>query len=444
MTDQTTPDPSAPKTDPALGRSLGALDALNLFLADVQSGLGPFLGIYLLTVPGWDPAKIGLVMTIGGLVGLAVQTPIGAFIDKTHHKRAVVVAAAVAIGIGAFMITVDPSFQVIAAAQVVTGIAGAVFPPAIAAIALGLVGAAAYTYRTGRMAAFNHIGNVLGASVFGIAGFLITVRAGFWFASVVSILVVVATLMIKGHLIDHDVANGLKAEKGHDRQEALGSSANRPSGFAVLLRSRALLALCAAALLWQLANAAMLPLTGQELALADVRHATLYQAALIIVAQMVMIPMAIMIAKYGKQWGRKKIYVAAFIVLPIRGVLFALGDHPLYVIAIQVLDGIGAGIFGVMFVLVIADLTRGTGHFNLALGAATTIQGIGAALSPGLAGFVAVALGFQAALLVLAGIAVVALVVFVAGVPETLNRAGPTPDSELPGADANAPLTDPR
>ena len=338
-----------------LGRSLGALDGLNFFLADVQSGLGPFLGIYLLTVPGWSPADIGLVLTIGGLVALTVQTPIGALIDNTAHKRRLIIIAAVATAVGAVIITVNPSFLVIAAAQVVTGVAGTVFPPAIAAIALGMVGAAAYTYRTGRMMAFNHAGNVVGAVVFGVAGYMITIRADFWFAAAVSVLVVIVTLMINPRLIDHDVARGLTpggpAKQGGEK---------KPSGFGVLLRSRPLLALCGAALLWQLANAAMLPLTGQELALANVRQGTRYQAALIIVAQLVMIPMAIMIARHGKDWGRKPIFLAAFLVLPLRGVLFTLSEGPFYIISIQVLDGIGAGIFGTMFVLVIADLTRGS------------------------------------------------------------------------------------
>jgi MFS family permease len=430
MDNATTRDPGGAPLPSGLGRSLGALDGLNFFLADVQSGLGPFLGIYLLTVPGWNPGDIGVVLTVGGLVGLLVQTPIGALIDKTVHKRSLIVIAAAATAVGTFMITVNASYPVITSAQVVTGIAGAVFPPAIAAIALGLVGAAAYTYRTGRMAAFNHAGNVVGAVVFGVAGYLITIRAGFWFAGAVSVLVIAVTLMINPRMIDNDVARGLVAGGPAKR-----GGEKRPSGFGVLLRSRPLLALCAATMLWQLANGAMLPLSGQELALENVQRGTLYQAALIIVAQLVMIPMAIMIAKHGKDWGRKPIFLVAFLVLPLRGVMFTWWDEPYYIIAVQILDGIGAGIFGAMFVLVIADLTRGTGHFNLVLGAATTIQGIGAALSPGLAGLVAVAAGFHVSLFMLAGIAVAALIVFVLGVPETAD----IPDTVADSAAARRP-----
>ena len=183
-------------------------------------------------------------------------------------------------------------------------------------------------------------------------------------------------------------------------------------------------------MLWQLANAAMLPLSGEELALENMGRGTLYQAALIIVAQLVMIPMAILVAKRGKDWGRKPIFLAAFLVLPLRGVMFTWWDEPYYIIAVQILDGIGAGIFGAMFILVISDLTRGTGHFNLVLGAATTLQGIGAALSPALAGVIAVADGFHSALFVLSGIAVVALAVFVLGVPETADIPDTVTDPE--------------
>ncbi|MEO7195694.1 MAG: MFS transporter [Pseudonocardiaceae bacterium] len=245
-------------------------------------------------MPGWNPAGIGLVLTVGGVVGLFVQTPIGALIDRTWHKRSLIIIAAALTSAGAFMITIVPSYAVITAAHVVTGMAGAVVPPAIAAIALGLVGVRNYTYRTGRMAAFNHAGNVIGATIAGLAGYLITIRAGFWFASIVGIFVIIATLLINRRLINHDVARGLTPR---DAAKADADAAEKPSGFTVLLRSRPLLVLCAAGLLWQLANGAMLPIMGQKLALHHAGEGTLFQAALIIVAQLVMIPMAILIAR---------------------------------------------------------------------------------------------------------------------------------------------------
>jgi MFS family permease len=408
------------------GRSLAALDGLNFFLADVQSGLGPFLGIYLLTTPGWNAASIGLVMTIGGVAGLVVQTPAGALIDRTRHKRALVIGAAVGVSAGAFIVTITPSFPVVATAQLVIGIAGVIFPPAIAAIALGLVGPRGYTYRTGRMQAFNHAGNVIGAAVAGIAGYLITIRAGFWLASILGIFVIAATLAINGRLIDHDLARGLAPQDG---------GKDTPSGFTVLLRSRPLLVLAISVLLFHLANGAMLPIMGQKLALRNTGQGVLFQAALIIVAQLVMIPMAILVGRRADQWGRKAIFLAAFIALPLRGVLFTLSNNSAYLVAVQVLDGVGAGIFGAVFPVMVADLTRGTGRYNVAFAAATTVQGIGAALSTTLAGAVIVLGGYDLAFLTLAGIAFGALLLFFFAVPETR----PARDIPTRGPQAAAP-----
>jgi MFS family permease len=392
------------------GRSLAGLDGLNFFLADAQSGLGPFLGIYLLDKPGWNAATIGLIMTLGVAATLIAQTPAGALVDRTRHKRTLIVGATALVSTGAVLITVTPRFPVVATAQLMIGLAGAFFPPAIAAIALGLVGPAGYTYRTGRMQAFNHAGNVLGAAAAGLIGYLVSLRASFWLTGVLGVFVVASTLTIDRRLIDHNLARGLPSQD--IRTDA-------PSGFTVLLRSRPLLALGVSALLFHLANGAMLPVIGQKLATHHASQGALFQAALIIVAQLVMIPMALLVAHRADRWGRKTIFLAGFLVLPLRGVLFAFATNPTHTIAIQVLDGVGAGIFGALFPIMIADLTRGTGRYNLALGAATTMQGIGAALSTSLAGAVIVFGGYDLAFLILAGIATLALGLFALAVPET-------------------------
>ncbi|MGH3717476.1 MAG: MFS transporter [Pseudonocardiaceae bacterium] len=395
---------------PGKGRSLAALDAVNFFVADVQSGMSPFLGIYLLTKPGWNAASIGLVMTINGIAGLVVQTPAGALVDRTRRKRALVIGAAVGVSVGAFIMTIAPSFSVVTVAQLVIGAAGAVFPSAIAAIALGLVGPRGYTYRTGRMQAFNHAGNAIGSVVAGIAGYLITIKASFWLVSVLGIFVIASTLAINGGLIDHDLARGLQPQD---------DGKDTPSGFTVLLRCRPLLVLAVSVLLFHLANAAMLPIMGQKLALGNAGRGALFQTALIVVAQLVMILMAILVGRRADQWGRKVIFLAAFVALPLRGVLFTLSDNAAYLVGVQVLDGVGVGIFWVVFPIMVADLTRDTGRYNAALGAATTMQGIGAAISTTLAGTIIVIGGYDLAFLTLAGIAILALLLFVVAVPET-------------------------
>jgi MFS family permease len=395
---------------PELKRSLWALDGVNFFLADLQAGLGPFLGVYLINKETWNPANIGLILTLGGAVGLLLNAPAGALIDATRHKRALLAAAAALTSFGTFIVTLKPTFAIVTAAQLITGIAGVVLGPVIAAIALGVVGPKRYAAQTGRMQAFNHAGNVVGSAVAGLAGYLISLKMGFWLASLFGIFVVLATLLIKRNLINDAVARGLQPTDDGD---------DKPSGFRILLRNRPLLLLAAVVGLWQLANGAMLPITGQKLAVGNTGDGALYQAALIIVAQVVMIPMALLVAKRGDGWGRKPLMVVAFAVLPIRGILFALASHPGEVIAIQALDGIGAGLQGALFAIMVADLTRGSGRFNVAFGAATMVQGIGGTLSPALAGAIDQAAGYDVAMLALTAIALIALVLLILAVPET-------------------------
>ncbi|MCX2715475.1 MFS transporter [Mycolicibacterium sp. J2] len=402
---------------PELRRSLRALNAVNFFIADVQAGLGPFLGVYLINMHGWNPASIGVMLTLGGAIGLFLNAPAGALIDRSTHKRTLLAVAAALTSVGTFIVTLEPTLAVVTAAQLLTGIGGVVVGPVLAAMALGLVGPKRYAAQTGQMTAFNHAGNVVGSTVAGLAGYLVSLKLGFWIASLFGIFVVATTLMIKSSLIDNRLARGL--EETRDTEE-------QPSGLRVLLHNRPLLVLAAVVGLWQLANGAMLPIAGQQLALGHSHVGALYQAALIIVAQLVMIPMALLTGS-TERWGRKPLFLVAFAVLPLRGLLFACTSSPAVVIAIQGLDGVGAGLQGPLFAVMVADLTRGTGRYNIAMGAATMVQGIGGALSPTLAGAVYAQFGYAAAMFTLTAISVLALTLLVIGVPETLKRDADSP-----------------
>jgi MFS family permease len=133
----------------------------------------------------------------------------------------------------------------------------------------------------------------------------------------------------------------------------------------------------------------------------------------------VMVPVAILVGRKADDWGRKPIFAAALAVLALRGALYPLSDDPYWLVGVQLLDGVGAGIFGALFPLVVADLTRGTGHFNVSQGAIATAAGLGGALSAAAPGFIVVAAGYSAAFLFLAAIAAAALRLFVAMMPET-------------------------
>lgn len=394
-------------------RSLAALDWLNFFLADVQSGLGPFLAIFLITSRHWNAADIGIVMTISGIATLVAQTPAGAFIDATKHKRLAIMLAAGVISVAAFFVTVAPSFGIVVGAQVLLGSAASIFPPATAAIALGLVGPRRFTHRMGRMQGFNHAGNVVAAIIAGALGYLITTAAVFWVVSGLGILAIIATVFINPRRIDHQVARGFRP--GEDEID----KGDQPSSFRTLVTCKPLLIFIIAITLWQLANAAMLPIVGQKLAIHNKGEGTIFMSALIVTAQAMMVPMSLLVGNRADRWGRKALFLAGFAALPLRGLLFSYANTPYLVVSIQVLDGVGAGILGALFPLVIADLTHGTGRYNVTLGAATTVQGIGAAFSTTLAGFIIANFGYRTAFLALAAIALVALLIFLFLMPET-------------------------
>jgi MFS family permease len=233
------------------------------------------------------------------------------------------------------------------------------------------------------------------------------------------VLSIVAVLSIDGNAIDHARARGAE-----DQQ------AGKASGLRVILACKPLLIFTLSITLFHFANAAMLPLLGEKLAQRGQGTATLFMGACIIVAQVVMVPVAILVGHKADRWGRKPIFLAGFAVLPIRGVLYTLSQDPSFLVSIQILDGIGAGIFGVLFFIIVADLTKGTGRYNLLQGAASACWGLGAALSNSVAGFIVDRAGYDAAFLFLAVCALAAFLLFWIGMPET-SRPRMAGDEEL-------------
>jgi MFS family permease len=395
-----------------------ALDALNFFLADVRDGLGPYLAIYLLTEQKWDEASIGIVMSVAALAGILAQTPAGALIDRSTAKRALMVTAAVVVTLSCLTLPLVHRFELVAATQAIAAAAGAIFAPAIAAVTLGIVGPQAFARRTGRNEAFNHAGNAVAAAIAGITAYSFGPIVVFWLLAAMAIASIFATLAIPSGAIDHHVARGLD-----DTSERDGPNHDKPSGFQVLLTCRPLLIFAVATVTFHFSNAAMLPLVGQKLALVNRDLGTTLMSVCIIAAQMVMVPVAMLVGRKADVWGRKPIFATALAVLALRGMLYPLSDNPYWLVSVQLLDGVGAGIFGALFPLVVADLTRGTGHFNISQGAIATAAGLGGALSTAVAGLIIVKAGYSAAFLFLAAVAGAGLIGFTAMMPETLRHA---------------------
>ncbi len=412
-------------------KSLAALNAVNFFMADVQAGLGPFLGVFL-EQRHWSPAQIGTVMTIGGLSGMAVTTPLGALVDRTRAKRAMVMTAAVVITLASMAILLRPDFVVVASAQALTGIAGAAVGPAIAAITLGLVFQAGFAHQLGRNEAFNHSGNVVAAALAGVSGYVFGLGAAFVVLAVMAALAVAATLRIDADEIDHRAARGA----GHRDGEP------GVARFAVLLQSRPLLILGATLTLFHLGNAAMLPLLGQAFVARGHGDASAFTGTTIVIAQLTMVPMALLAARLAEARGYWFVFLLALIALPVRGLTASLVTGEWALAPVQMLDGVGAGVLGVAVPGLVARILAGTGHVNAGLGAVTTLQGVGAAFSPTVGGLVAERYGYPASFLGLGAIAVFALLLWLitrpimaapcanvpAGEVNTI-AAGPTPNT---------------
>jgi MFS family permease len=393
-----------------------SLDAINFLLSDVRGALGPYLNVFLVTQQHWSQSEVGVVTTVSGLLGLSVQTPIGAAIDATHAKREVIVAALVVLALGATVIFAVPSFWPVAIANSLMAIAGDVFGPAVAALTLGLYARNQLARRMGRNSAFDHAGNVAIALAAGAVGYAYSQRAVFLLVPVFAVLAAVAVLSIPAATIDNDRARDLNGAP-----DAAGTPAGA-AGYSILFQTRPLLIFGMCVMLFHLANAALLPLVGQKLAAAYPKEATAMMSACIIAAQMVMLPIALLVGRTADTWGRKPLLLIGFAVLPIRAMLYTFSDNSFWLIGVQVLDGIGAGIFGALTPLVIADIMRGIGRYNLAQGAIATVQGIGASLSGLAAGMVVDRYGYTVTFVTLGAIAAVALIVFAIGMQETANQ----------------------
>ena len=399
-------------SDATLGkqRSLRAVEWLNFFLADVQTGLGPFLAAYLAS-SGWNPARVGYALTFGGLVSVAMQTPAGAAIDAVHRKRTLLATSLAVLVAGAFLLMGHLSSIRVYSAQFLIGSSGPFLGPTVAAITLGIVGAAAFDRQFGKNQAFNSAGNVFTALLIAYVSYKFGYRAIFVIAALFAIPAAVSLFFVDPTQIDYARARG-SIKKGQTKAE----------GLSALLKDRILLYFLAAAFLFHAANAAMLPELGEMLSKDNLKAAAPFMSACIIVTQLVIAVSAAWIGKRAAAKGRKPLLLLGFGVLPIRGVLYTLTHAVGALIAIQTLDGVANAIFGIVSILVIKDRTEGTGRFNVATGSLATMVGIGAAVSTTIGGLLIQHLGYRASFLGLASVALFAFALLWFAIPETLSK----------------------
>ena len=395
-----------------------ALQALNFCMADMQAGIGPFLGVFL-QQRGWTSGPIGTVMTAGGVAGMIMTTPAGAFIDHTEKKRLIVIVTGVCTVLASFLILISQTALVVTVSQVATAIAGAAIGPAVTGMTLGIVRQKGFNAQNGSNQAWNHAGNMVGAGLSGWLGWRFGMPAIFFLAAAFGVLAIVAVLMIPKKAIDHRAARGLEGKADSDAEGGEGGEAE---GFKTLLRNKPMLILAACLACFHLGNGAMLPLYGLAVVGAGKGDAALFVAETVVVAQAVMIVASLIAMRMAAGKGYWLVMLISFAVLPLRGFLAGTFIEHWGAWPVQALDGIGAGLQSVAVPGLIACLLNGTGRVNVGQGAVMTVQGVGASLSPAIGGWLAQMLGYHIAFYILGSFAIVSVALWI-GFAGTLRLA---------------------
>jgi MFS family permease len=389
--------------------SLHGLDWLNFFLAALLTGFGPFVALYLAD-RGWTPASIGFVLTASGLAGLVSQIPAGEIIDLVASRRALIGVAASVVTLALLIFAIRLDFPSVLTASLLQGMAGSLLGPAVAAVSLGLVGHGALAERLGRNQRFASVGGLATAAVLGVAGYLLSYQAIFLICAALWVPLLAALMRIRP--ADIHFGRSCGAPDHH-------AKAPPRVGRTSLLKDRRLVTFAGCLFLFQLANASLLPQIGQSLVKAEGHSSSLIMSALIVGPQIIVALLAPWAGRTAASWGRRPLLIVGLAAVPIRSALFSLMPAPGLLIAIQLLDGLSGATLGVLTALVIADLTSGTGRFNLAQGLVGALSGIGASLSTSISGVVVEGFGQTAGFLSVTAVGVLAVAIVAVFMPET-------------------------
>lgn len=391
---------------PASTRAAGyGLDALNLSVANIQTGFGPFIAVYLTTV-GWTQTSIGIALSIGTIVAMVSQIPAGALVDAVRRKSLVAAVSLIAFSASALMFAVQPLPLMVYLAEGLHGFSSCTLGPSIAAMSLALVGQAELGPRLGRNTRFGAIGNATGAALMGAFGYYFSSRSVFFLAAALTLPAIASVWPLWA--LDRN--SGVSPVRRRD-----------PSPIAVgaLLRDRRLVIFSACVMLFTFGNAAMLPLASSSVTERAPTRATLLIAAFIVLPQFIVAAISPGIGRYAQQRSRRNILTLALAALSVRGLLFALVANPTLLIAVQILDGISAACLGVLIPLVASDIAGQTTHYNLVLALIGFAVGIGATVSTTVGGMIADQIGQSHAILVLAAAALGSTAMAAGMMPET-------------------------
>lgn len=391
-------------------RSLRSLDRLNLSLGDVRDVFEPYLTIFLATDRHWNPAQIGLAISASSIAGILAQVPAGALIDAVNKRRSIIAIAMIAVSISYIVIIKATTLLTVISAQAVIGITAIIVGPAVAAVSLGLVGQERIEKRIGRNEAFNHTGNTAVAIIAGLVGQFAGRQWIFYIFAILCLATIAFVFRIRHREINYRQSRSQSSEEQKD---------HKPSRIQDLLHNRPLLIFATSVILFYFASAPLFPLVSQKIAGGQGSAPALFVSASIVVAQLTMILVATKIGNIANKWGRKPLFLVACIAVLIRVLLYTFSQNPWYLVAVQLLDGISSGIASILVVVVVADLAKGTGRFNLIQGAINASIGIGASLGNLVLGFLVHRTDFRIGFLTSAGIAVITLILFWFAMPET-------------------------
>lgn len=390
-------------------KSLLALSVMIFLISDVQGGVGPFLSIYLSAYLGWDAAQIGIALATIGIVGLFFQMPSGILVDPVHSKRLIITVACSLILLSCYLILNQKSLFIVLLAQAFVGVAFSLIPPSIGAITLGLVGRELFPKRVSTNESLIHLGTVITILTIGILshyyGHAWIIYGTMLFAS----MALLPLSFINPKEINYSAARELP-------ENSLDIA---PISFIPLFRAKTLWIFYSAMIVFHFANAAQVILVGQKLAKISPSMDSLYMGICIIFGQFVMVFIAYFLGFFISKMARRPIFLLAFIFLILRATLFIFVDNPLYLVLIQLIDGVSAGIFGVVATVMVSDLAAGTGRFNFLLGALGMCVGLGSSLSNLLAGFLTKTYGFHIGFFSLSIIGFIGFFICLFAFPET-------------------------
>ncbi|SAK94360.1 major facilitator transporter [Caballeronia pedi] len=411
-----------------IARSLRALDWLNFFVANVQTGFGPFIASYL-AANKWTQGEIGLMLSVGTISAMASQLPAGALVDAMRNKKFAALSAIIAIIVSALLLAASPTFVPVFAAEVLHGFASCMLVPAMAAISLALVSRADLGDRLGRNARWASIGSALTAALMGAFGEYLSLRSVFFLTAALALPAIVALRMIHYDMppvVPRQSPGKSKLTPEGEERESLRE----------LLKDRRLLIFAACVVLFHLSNAAMLNLAAGEVTAHMGDNVQLVIAACIIVPQFIVAAMSPWVGRQAQKWGRRPVLILGFCALPVRAILFAGVSSPYLLVPVQMLDGISAAVFGVMLPLIAADVAGGRGHYNLTIGFFGLAAGVGATLSTAAAGFAADRFGTAMSFFGLAGAGALAVLMVWLAMPETRGAHGVKEEPAKPPVEA--------